>query len=283
MGGSDPLGCSRCAASAVRPTRVLLAPGSLIWKDGAGSENGWLFDVAEALGGVGHVFEVIARGGLWLGATVEDCGPWPVKHPVARWAHPAIPGGNSRRSPPDARTTTSCTTECPSGWAAPSACCRGCRLGETCRSRWVLCRSFRPGPARARPGRTSTAGSSKTACSGGGSHRVRAWHVRRPCARQVLRCDLPRSCCGGDNWAYRGGPSREERRACVKNPHHPPSGSNGLLRGASSYRTGRAVCSAHGWSPDTNGAISPDRERSPGRSTLLPHLLTGSENQWSAW
>lgn len=58
---SKPLRYPTSFGSGVRPTQVLLAPGSCIWKAGAGSENGWLFDVVEALSGAGYVFEVIAE------------------------------------------------------------------------------------------------------------------------------------------------------------------------------------------------------------------------------
>ena len=128
MLGSEPLGCSRRSRSAARPSQQLLAPGSFIWEAGAGSGHGWLVDVAEALGGDGYALEGIAPGGWWLGATVEDCGPWPAKRPGAQWVRPAVPGGNIRRSSPDAR-------ECPSHaplnglWGGPhlrldaDACC----------------------------------------------------------------------------------------------------------------------------------------------------------------
>ena len=51
----------------VSRARVLLAPASVIWKAGAGSENGWLFDIAEVLAGAGYTFEVIAEEADGLG------------------------------------------------------------------------------------------------------------------------------------------------------------------------------------------------------------------------
>lgn len=61
MLGPEPSRRPTSSGSAVRSTTVLLAPGSCIWKAGVGSENGWLFDVVQALGGAGYVFEVIAE------------------------------------------------------------------------------------------------------------------------------------------------------------------------------------------------------------------------------
>lgn len=60
MLGPEPSYHQASSGSAVRSTTVLLAPGSCIWKADQASEN-VLFEVAEALHGVGYVFEVIAE------------------------------------------------------------------------------------------------------------------------------------------------------------------------------------------------------------------------------
>jgi glycosyltransferase involved in cell wall biosynthesis len=59
--GPEPSGRSKSPEPEVFRARVLLAPASVIWKASAGSENGWLFDIAEALAGAGYVFDVIAE------------------------------------------------------------------------------------------------------------------------------------------------------------------------------------------------------------------------------
>ncbi len=61
MLGLEPSGRAGTSEPDVSRARVLLAPASVIWKAGAGSENGWLFDIAEALAGRGYTFEVIAE------------------------------------------------------------------------------------------------------------------------------------------------------------------------------------------------------------------------------
>ncbi|MHB1891871.1 MAG: glycosyltransferase family 4 protein, partial [Acidimicrobiales bacterium] len=61
MLGSEPSWHPTSSGPAVRSTTVLLAPGACIWKAGAGSENGWLFEVVEGLADAGYAFEVVAE------------------------------------------------------------------------------------------------------------------------------------------------------------------------------------------------------------------------------
>lgn len=67
MGSSDPLGCSRCAASAPCSTQVLLAPESLRWTAYPVSASGSVFDVPPALGRAEDVVERPVPGGPCLG------------------------------------------------------------------------------------------------------------------------------------------------------------------------------------------------------------------------
>ncbi len=206
MLGSEPLGCSRRSRSAAQPTRQPLAPGSLIWEAGAGSGNGWLVDVAEVLGGDGCAFKGIAPGGRWLGFTAEDCGPWLAKRLGAQWVRPAVPGGNIRRSSPDARE---CPCRAPRNavWGGPHF-----RLDAEAR-----CSVTRAARGAAGPGPQNLAGLVETSTHPDGpAHpilrirgdiaidpgvgtfvcRVLGRFFDAPCAHRLKVT----------NWAYRGGP-----------------------------------------------------------------------------
>lgn len=217
------MGSSRGFLPDIRPARVEGAPGSLIGYGGAGSDMGWLLDMAGAAGAAGYPFGGIGVSGRWLGGTEDDGGAWPAKHTVDRLGHAALPGCRIRGSRPDARER---------------------RFGALLNDPWRglplhLAVEARGSTSRAGPGGSWTGspdldrrgasleearwpGTSKTACSNGDGHRFSAHRARRPCAWRVLRSDRGRSCCSRDKWAGRAGPPREENRVCADSPHHDP-------------------------------------------------------------